>query len=302
MLEKASIKVIKKMSEKSSILDACRITVIVEDTPAKEATLMYRHGLSLLIETTSENSKSKILFDTGPSPEILIYNVKALNLRLDDLNVVILSHGHYDHTDGLPAILKQVTQRLPVVMHPTSFNPKFAYKPNLTYIGQGFDRSLIEANGGVLVPTRAPITLINGIITSGEIPLENGFEMPKGFWKVEDDRFMEDLMVDEQALIIDLKTKGLVVVVGCAHRGIINTLRYAQRITNKEEIHALIGGFHLSKASDEAIYSTLRELKGIAPDHIYPCHCTGTKAIRRLTETFGERCKQLHTGDVIILR
>ncbi|MGC8850258.1 MAG: MBL fold metallo-hydrolase, partial [Candidatus Bathyarchaeia archaeon] len=123
-----------------------------------------------------------------------------------------------------------------------------------------------------------------------------------GFWKIEDAGLVEDHMIDEQALIIGLRGKGLVVVSGCAHRGIINTIRHAQRIMEDERIYAIIGGFHLSDASEELIDSTLDVLKkDVSPDRIYPCHCTGTRAIGALRKVFNNKCKQLVTGDLIDL-
>lgn len=288
--------------ETPSAVDVCKATVLVEDAPSKGTALIHRHGLSFLIEAASGNSKSKVLLDAGPSPEAIANNVKALNLRLDDLNVVAISHGHYDHMDGLIEVLKHASDPVPVIIHPKVFDPKFAYKPNLTYIGPKFDPSSIKSVGGVLVPTASPLLLAGGIVTSGEIPLETGFEKPKGFWKVEDNVFVEDLMVDEQALVINLRAKGLVIIVGCAHRGLINTVKHAQRITKESKVHAIVGGFHLLEASDEAIHSTVRELKEIAPSHIYPCHCTGKKAISELAKVFGGRCQPIRTGDEILLK
>lgn len=286
----------------SSTIEACRITVLVEDAPGREAALIHRHGLSFLIEAASKDSKLKVLLDAGPSPEAIANNAKALNLRLDDLNIVAISHGHYDHMDGILEALKYAGGPVPVVIHPTIFDPKFAYKPNLTYIGPSFDPPSLKAVGGVLVPTVTPLLLAGGIVTSGEIPLETPFEKPKGFWKVEGDAFVEDLMVDEQALAVNLKGKGLVVIVGCAHRGIINTVKHAQRIVKESKVHAIVGGFHLLEASDETVRLTIRELEGIAPDYIYPCHCTGKKAIGEMAEVFGGRCQQIRTGDSILLK
>ncbi|MEM3061347.1 MAG: MBL fold metallo-hydrolase [Candidatus Bathyarchaeia archaeon] len=256
------LKILKMTLEKYSIINSCKITVLVEDTPHKKKMgLLHKHGLSLLIEATSKNVKSKLLFDAGPSPEIIVNNLKILNSRLDDLDVIMLSHGHYDHLNGLLEVLKRTENPTPVIIHPKMLDPKFTYKPNLTYIGPRFNRSSIEAVRGILVPTNSPITIANGITTSGEITLETNFEEPKGFWKLEGNRFIKDLMIDERALIINLSTKGLIIVVGCAHRGIINTLRHAMRIMNEEKIHAVIGGFHLSKVDDEIIHTTVSELK-----------------------------------------
>lgn len=285
-----------------STVEACRITILVDDAPGKEAALIHRHGLSSLIEATSGDSRLKILFDAGPSPEAIANNAKALNLRLDDLKIVAISHGHYDHVDGLLEALRYAGGPVPVIIHPAVFDPKFAYKPNLTYIGPKFDPPSLKAAGGVLVPTVSPLLLAGGVVTSGEIPLETPFEGPKGFWKVEGDCFVKDLMVDEQALVVNLEGKGLVVIVGCAHRGVINTVKHAQRIMKENRVHAIVGGFHLLEASDEAIRLTIRELEGIAPDHIYPCHCTGEKAVGEMAEVFGGRCQRVRTGDSILLK
>jgi len=303
MLKETPIRIVGTDWGQSSPLESCRVTVIVDDAPARDGSLLYKHGLSILVEAASENSTAKILFDAGPSPGIFMRNAKALNLWLDDLDAVVLSHGHYDHTDGLPAVLRFLSRPTPVIVHPKTFDLKFAYKPNISYIGHGLDLSIVREYGGLLVPTRTPITLTNGIKTSGEIPLETGYEKPRGFWKAEDYSLVEDTMIDEQALIVKLKTKGLLVVSGCAHRGIVNIVKHSQRVMHEESVHAIIGGFHLSQADDELIHSTVTSLKeDISPDYIYPCHCTGKKAIEELYETFGKRCEQLKTGDSITLK
>jgi 7,8-dihydropterin-6-yl-methyl-4-(beta-D-ribofuranosyl)aminobenzene 5'-phosphate synthase len=288
---------VKKVSWEKSGIDSCFITVLVEDTLHKmRMGLGYKHGLALMIEAVSKNVSFKMLFDVGPSPEILLRNVETLHVKLNEIDIIILSHGHYDHTEGLLELLPYMRNRLPVVVHPKIFDPKFSYKPNLRYIGPGFNRSSIKDRGGVLVSTYDSVPVSNGILTSGEIPFKSHFERVRGFWKVEDCRFMEDTMVDEQALFINLRGKGLIVIVGCAHRGIINSISQAMQLMNEEKLFALIGGFHLSGVSDTIIQKTIDELVKIAPHHIYPCHCTGSKAVTEIKKVFGEKCQPLHTG------
>lgn len=287
--------------KKLSLIDSCKITVLIEDTTDEKFGLTCKHGLSLLIEVARRKRRLKVLFDAGPSPRAIEHNLEKLSLRLNDLNAIVISHGHYDHVDGLLDVLNLVERPIPVFVHPEAFNLKFAYKLHLKYIGSKFNRSTIEACGGLLVQSLTPITLMDGVVTSGEIPLETGFEKPKGFWKVKDDRFVEDSMVDEQAVAVDLRAKGLVVIVGCAHRGVVNTIRHAQRVMNKKEVYAIIGGFHLLKASDKTISATVDELEEISPEHVYPCHCTGKKALKRLSMAFGDGCRPIRTGHVIAL-
>jgi 7,8-dihydropterin-6-yl-methyl-4-(beta-D-ribofuranosyl)aminobenzene 5'-phosphate synthase len=284
-----------------TLIDTCKITVIVEDTSNKKSNLMHKHGLSLLLQTMSKQSKAKILVDTGPSQETFSNNLKTLHINLNDLNSIVLSHGHYDHTLALPEVLKLTKTPIPIVIHPKTFDPKFAYKPNLTYIGTTVKQSLIQEKNGIFLPTDTPLNISHAIQTSGEIPLRTDFETIKGFWKVDKTRFIEDSMIDEQAVIVDLGEKGLVVIVGCAHRGIINTINHSKRIMNKTKIHAIIGGFHLFNAANTVIDKTIKELQRIAPDHLYPCHCTGSKATSKIIDLFGNQCKPVHTGDTIEL-
>ena len=242
------VRVTKITLTNGSLIDTCKITVIVEDaSSSKESNLSHKHGLSLLLQTMSKQSKAKILIDTGPSQEIFSNNLKTLHINLDDLNSIVLSHGHYDHTQALPEVLKYTKTPIPIIIHQKTLDPKFAYKPNLTYIGATFQESLIQEKNGMFLPTDTPLIISHGIQTSGEIPLETDFETIKGFWKVDKTRLIEDTMIDEQAVILDLGDKGLVVIVGCAHRGIINTIDHSKRIMNKTKIHAYIPECLLSK-------------------------------------------------------
>jgi 7,8-dihydropterin-6-yl-methyl-4-(beta-D-ribofuranosyl)aminobenzene 5'-phosphate synthase len=143
-----------------------------------------------------------------------------------------------------------------------------------------------------------PVLINEGITTSGEVARETDFEETEEFWAVKNGKFVKDTVLDDQALIMNLDD-GLVVVTGCAHSGIVNTIKHAQRITSKHMIRAIIGGFHLSKASSEVIRKTVEEMMVLDPQLVFPCHCTGIKAISKLIEAFGDRCKPLHTGSFI---
>ncbi len=127
------------------------------------------------------------------------------------------------------------------------------------------------------------------------------FESIRGLWTIHNRRFVEDQIPDDQSLVIDVKNKGLVVVAGCAHSGIINTIKQAQKITANNRIHAVLGGFHLISADIKPIQATVNELEKLDPKFVGPCHCTGKKATKKIAETFGDRYRPLHTGDIIEL-
>lgn len=277
-----------------------QITVLIEDSksPAKPH-LKSKHGLSFFIKAKIGDDKVTVLMDTGASPEALLHNVDAMDVNLEDVDVIALSHGHYDHTGGLLEALKRMKKRVPVIAHPTVFDPKLSLMPHLRLIGAPFKVSDFESAGGVPVFASDPVKIADGITTTGEVPRITAFESVRGFWNVHNRKFVEDKMLDDQSLVIDVEGKGLVVVAGCAHAGIINTIKYAQKITGNSRVYAVLGGFHLGNAENERIQATVDELEKLDPKFVGPCHCTGKKAVKKIAEAFGDRCQPLHTGDII---
>lgn len=285
------------------MVDELRLTVLIEDSVETEdeskRRLIAKHGLSILVEAKVDDVEACILMDTGPSSEALLSNVDAIGVNLRKIDAVVLSHGHYDHTDGLIGVLQSTGKRVPVLAHPKVFNPKFVVKPKLRFTGSAFTWSTVENVGGVPLLASNPVKIADGITTTGEIQRTTAYEKVSGFLTVEGGRFTEDSIVDDQALVINLKNKGLVVITGCAHAGVVNTVRHAQEILKTEKVYAVLGGFHLINADDERIQATVIDLAEFNPEFLGPCHCTGEKATRKLKEAFGDKCRPLKTGDVL---
>lgn len=274
-----------------------KLTVLVEDSlsaPRKARGHEAKHGLSILVEIPKP--QISIMMDTGQSPSILLHNMEILDVSLEKVDAIFLSHSHYDRTGGLLGILKEMNRNIPVIAHPDVLNPKFKLVPNLEYIGSPFKPSELEFSRGILLAGN-PVVIAEGVVTTGEIERITPYEEFQGFWTVENGRFIKDTLRDDQALILSLEDKGLVVVSGCAHAGIINTIRHAQKLMGVKKIYAVIGGFHLIDCREDRIKTTINDLTEVNPDFICPCHCTGSKPIRKLTETFKQRCRPLKAGD-----
>ena len=277
-----------------------QITVLIEDTKSSaKPQLRNEHGLSFFIQAKIGDNKVTVLMDTGPPSEVLLHNADRMDTNLEDVDVIVLSHGHYDHTGGLHQALKRMKKRVPVVGHPTVFEPKLSLMPHLRLIGAPVTSSDIESAGGVPVFASDPVKIADGITSTGEVPRISAFETVRSFWTVHNRRFIEDKMVDDQSLVIDVEGKGLVVVTGCAHAGIINTLKHAQKITGNSRVYAVLGGFHLISADAKRIQATIDELKKLDPEYVGQCHCTGKKAVKKIAEAFGQRYHPLHIGDII---
>ncbi|WP_455279254.1 MBL fold metallo-hydrolase, partial [[Eubacterium] cellulosolvens] len=198
-------KVVRIIKPTKASVDKLNVTVLVEDSVnVKKPNLIAKHGLSLLVETKLARIDSKFLMDTGPGPDIALRNAAMINIDMKKIDSIMLSHGHYDHTGALLKVLKQVDHSIPVIAHPKVFSSKFAYKPKLTSIGIEFDQAAIKAAGGDLLLTRDSISLLNGVISSGEILRKTSFEEVKGFWTLESNNFIEDTIIDDQALFINV--------------------------------------------------------------------------------------------------
>lgn len=279
-----------------------KLTVLVEDSVnAGKTNLIAKQGLSFFVEAVTSNGEISIMMDTGPSSEVLLHNVDMMDINLRETEVIVLSHGHYDHVGGLIEVLKCIGKRVPVVVHPKIFNPKFKVKPVLMFRGVPFTPFDVEIAGGVLLYAGNPVTISQGITTTGEVERTLSLESVEGFWTVDDGRFVKDVMLDDQALVIDVEGKGLVVVTGCAHSGVVNTVRHVKKITGTDEVYAVLGGFHLAGADDDRIEATIRELEKLNLKFIGPCHCTGSKVVKRFKGAFGNRCNPLQTGDTVEL-
>ena len=209
-----------------------------------------------------------------------------LGLDMHAVEALALSHGHSDHTGGFKALVEMIGRdELPFVVHPGVFDtPRYLkYGEDFKIYFPQFARDTL---GGVrLVETRAPYALLDGAVAFlGEVPRQTDFEQGFPIAHLERDGREEwDPIADDTALVMHLKGKGLVVLSGCAHSGIVNTVRHAREVTGVEKVHAIMGGFHLSGPLFEPIIErTTAELKAFGPDYIIPTHCTGRKAIMHI--------------------
>jgi 7,8-dihydropterin-6-yl-methyl-4-(beta-D-ribofuranosyl)aminobenzene 5'-phosphate synthase len=254
-------------------------------TGALPGSILAEHGFSTLIRTQENADKHALLMDFGLSEDVAARNAKTLGLDLSDVEEAVLSHGHKDHFGGMVQMAESIHKtNLPLTVHPSVFKPQrfIALGPGLKVPMPSADENLFKEAGFLVVKSEKPKTLIKGhALFLGEIPRETSFEkgMPNAVFE-QNGKDLHDPLEDDTALVIHVKGRGLVIVSGCAHAGIINTVRYAQKVTGISKIHAVMGGFHLTGPAFEPIIDeTVAALKEIQPDYIIPTHCTGRKAI-----------------------
>ena len=278
-----------------------RLTVLVDDSknPTRPE-LTAKHGLSFFIELKAGRDTTNLLMDTGPSADVVLQNARKLDVDLKKVDSIVLSHGHYDHTGGLLGVLKHIGKKVPVIAHPEALEPKFAArKKRLKKAGIPFRVSELERSSGILTLKRGPTSIAPGVLVSGEIERASPLEEVKGFKTMKRGKLVEDYMPDDQALFVVVKGKGLVVVTGCVHAGLINTIKQAQRVAGSSGVHAVVGGFHLAGASAGRINATIEELQKAGVKVVMPCHCTGKRAIAKFSKVFRKNCNRLRTGNVV---
>ena len=279
-------------------LQEATISVLAEDTIGFDTPFIGRFGLSVLLELKTETLEKHILYDTNSAAAPILHNLKIMGKSLDKVTEIFLSHCHYDHTDGLFGILEAINQQLPVVAHPEIFRPCFEINPDgIRHIGiVGQSRQDLEQKGAIFTLTTEPLNLMAGVTTSGEIERVTPFEVLEDLYTIVDGKVVQDYEKDDAAVILNLKD-GLVIVTGCAHAGIVNTMMHAKKITGVDKIHAIIGGLHLIDASEEKIEKSIEALHEV--DWIFAGHCTGFDGLRKIANEHGNRFARIHTGSMI---
>ena len=270
-----------------------RLTVLVENDAGEG--LFPEHGWSVLIETGDGCG----LFDTGQT-DVVVRNARVLGADLAGISWIVLSHGHYDHTGGLKAVLE--IARSPVVFaHPDALLPKYVRDGDDTWreAGMSMSREEIEKAGASLRECRGAEEVVSGITVTGEVARRTGFEtVNERFFVDRDGRRVVDGFPDDQALVLDTR-KGPVVILGCSHAGVVNTLRHAAKMTGADGLHAVIGGMHLGGVSEERLAGTIDAFREYEVEKIGPVHCTGAAAVKEFGRVLGERCVPCPAGTVM---
>lgn len=256
--------------------------------------LIGEHGLSLCVETGDR----RVLFDTGQNLG-LANNADVLGVDLSRIDTVVLSHGHYDHSSGLKSLLDCNTD-FALHAHPGVFGSKQRMAgDNYKYIGIPLERKDLEQKGIRIQLDTDSVPIAPGMTTTGEIPLENDFEaVEPDFFIKGGSKYSADTLPDDRALILDTE-KGLVVLLGCSHRGVVNTLVHVTQITGRQKIHAILGGLHLGKASVEKLKKIADHLQAFGLEKIGVGHCTGPKAFVALANQFKDRLFLNTVGNVM---
>jgi 7,8-dihydropterin-6-yl-methyl-4-(beta-D-ribofuranosyl)aminobenzene 5'-phosphate synthase len=252
------------------------------------STLRAEHGFSSLVTVVRGERRAAFLFDAGLTKDALVHNMDVLEVRPADLQAIVLSHGHTDHVAGLMGLLSRTgRRRLPLVLHPDAFlRRKIALPDGREVLLPPPDRQGIEQEGVEILEERAASLLLGGLVlVTGEVARTTEFEkgFPIHFAQANGEWRPDPLIHDDQAVVVNVRDRGLVVLSGCGHAGIINVLRHAMAVTGIDRVHAVLGGFHLTgRIFEPLIAPTITALQAIGPRLIVPSHCTGWKAVHEI--------------------
>jgi len=269
--------------------------------------LICEPGFSALVRIEKAGQTRTLLFDTGVSPNGMVENMRRLGIDPAGVEVIVLSHGHWDHVTGMEGLVRVLGRtRLPVMIHPEFWSRRRISFPGLlTAEFPATSRNALQEMGFTIVEERQPSFLLDGaVLITGEVdrttPFETGFA---GHEALRDDGWQPDpLILDDQALVVSLGERGLVVLSGCGHSGIVNTVRYARRLTGQENVAAIVGGFHLGGPMFEPIIGpTVDALAELSPSMLVPAHCTGWKACFEMAARFPDAFVMSTVGSTITL-
>jgi 7,8-dihydropterin-6-yl-methyl-4-(beta-D-ribofuranosyl)aminobenzene 5'-phosphate synthase len=263
---------------------------------------LAEHGFATLISVTQGGRDHRVLFDSGLTPNGLVDNMRRLSLSPKDIEAIVLSHGHFDHTTGMNGLIDALGRtNLPVMIHPEFWTQRRIAIPGRDPIEiPSTSRSALRGAGFEVIEERQPSFLLDGsLLITGEVDRTTEFE--KGFpihQARRDGAWQPDpLILDDQAAVLHVRDKGLVVLTGCGHAGIVNIVRYARKLTGVDDVYAVIGGFHLNGPLFEPIIGdTARALQELAPQVLVPAHCTGWRATHALAAALPDAFIQNSVG------
>ncbi|MEZ5774323.1 MAG: MBL fold metallo-hydrolase [Hyphomicrobiaceae bacterium] len=269
--------------------------------------LLAEHGFSALVRVTRGDSHRTVLFDAGVTTTTALANMDFLGIDPLWIDEMALSHGHIDHTQGLPAILeRRAGKPIDLHLHPDAFLDRRLVMPDGTvFLTPPPDRKVLESLGARIVESRVASLLAAGqVLMTGEIPrvtpFERGLPVHQSF--IDGAWTPDPLVPDDQALVVNVAGKGLVVMTGCGHAGAINTLLHAQTLTGETRIHAYLGGFHLTgRLFEPIIPDTIEALKRFAPKRLMPCHCTGWKATHAIADAMPDPFVIASVGSTLVI-
>ncbi|MCK5311614.1 MAG: MBL fold metallo-hydrolase [Desulfobacteraceae bacterium] len=272
------------------------ITTLCENTASVDCIAEW--GLSILIDVDG----FKILFDTGGGLSI-IHNAQVMGVNFSDIDKIVLSHGHFDHTGGLSDVLKLKAGIVDVIAHPDIWTLKYSCKKDFQdrYIGMQYSRAHLEGSGARFKLSKEPIWINDNIVTSGEIPMLTDYEnIDNNLFVKEHSEFKPDFLGDD--LSLGIKTEaGLIIILGCSHRGMINNIKHLQKVTNEKRVFCVVGGTHLMAGSNERILKTIEDLKKIDIQKLGVSHCTGFMASSMLFQHFPNAFFNNNAGTEFVL-
>lgn len=273
----------------------------------KRACPIGENGIALLVDVEWDRYSYRLLFDTGMTDKVLLHNAAALGVNLGQLDHVVVSHGHPDHYGGLSGLLASREAPLPVSIHPDAFLPRYlrlASGEVAPFYNSDLSPGSIQDLGGRVVAHKGPLEVGPSMVATGEIPREVPFEAPStrtdtpnALLQVKDAHVCADVVEDDQALAITVGD-GVIVLVGCSHAGVVNSVRHAMKLTGKDHVIGVFGGFHLGfpGVPEEKTSSTIEALGDIGVEMLCPMHCTGMQAMMEMRRALPERFVMNCTG------
>jgi len=294
---------------KIGYIDKLVVTVLMEDYAGHGSSFWGQHGISLLIDATLGNVTKRILFDTGQDSEPILHNMKLLGIDPTTIEMIAISHCHSDHTGGLVGILKEIKKcDIPVLAHPGLFRPhilvgqdsRYWLTKELGMTGENTERN-VRKYGGYPTLLSKPFELMPGVFWTGEVEKVTSFEktVTLATRTIIEGEVVNDQIIDDISLVMNVKDKGLFVVSGCSHAGIVNIVKHSIKVSQIDKVRAVIGGFHLIDADTDRIINTSKSLKDLGVQKVYTGHCTGFKGELAIYDEFKESFEKLHCGKVI---